>query len=93
MPRNLEFLQEFLKIIKEDLLFTAGENAKKFRVSTKSANDIMMGVRLLENLRRISSLTGDQELLKKSKAGIESYKTSLKAEEAKKQEKPKKIVR
>ena len=28
-------LQEFLKIIKEDLLFTAGENAKKFRVSTR----------------------------------------------------------
>ena len=82
-------IQEFLQVIKTDLFFAAKEYAKKFRLSTQSTNDIMMGVRLLEDLRRISSLTGDQELFKKSKAGIESYKSSLRAEEEKKQGKEK----
>ena len=79
--------QDFLKVLKDDLFFAAGENANKFRISTQSANDIMMGVRLLEDLRRISSLTGDEKLTKKSKAGIESYKTSLKLEEERKEKK------
>ena len=58
-------LQEFLKLIKDDLFFAAGENAKKFRLSTQSVHDIMMGVRLLEDLRRISSLTGDEKTIQK----------------------------
>ena len=74
-------LQEFLEMVKDLLFLAAGENANKFRLSTKSPADMFVAVRLLEDLRRIASLTGDQELVKKSKAGIDSYRASVEAEE------------
>ena len=88
-------LQEFLEMVKDLLFLAAGENANKFRLSTKSPADMLVAVRLLEDLRRIASLTGDQELVKKSKAGIDSYRASVEAEEkakekAKEKEKEKK---
>ena len=74
-------LQEYLQVVKDSLFFAARENSNKFRLSTKSPADILMGVKLLEDLRRIASLTNDNHLVKKSKSGIDSYKASLEAEE------------
>ena len=82
-------LQEFLKLIKETLFFAAGENANKFRLSTKSPADMLAGIRLLEDLRRIASLTGDAELVKKSKSGIDSYRATVEAEEKEKEKEKK----
>ena len=77
-------IQEYLAMVKEVLFFAAGENANKFRLSTKSPNDMNMGIRLLEDLRRIANLTNDGELVRKSKSGIDSYKAAIEAEEKKK---------
>ena len=74
-------LQEHVKLIKEDLFYAATEYANKYRISTKSTNDMNYAIALLDDLRRICSIVGDDELLKKSKAGIDSYKATLEAEE------------
>ncbi len=80
-------LQEFLQFVKDNLFFSAGENANKFRLSTKSPADMLVGIKLLEDLRRIASLTNDPELVKKAKSGIDSYRASIEAEEKAKESK------
>ena len=76
--------QEFLQCVKDNLFFAAGENANKFRLSTKSPADMLTGIKLLEDLRRIASLTNDPELVKKAKSGTDSYRASIEAEEKEK---------
>ena len=88
-PR-LEFyydLQEHIQIIKDDLFFAATEYANKYRISTKSPNDINYAISLLDDLKRICSVIGDDELLRKCKAGIDSYKASLEADQKMKDKK------
>ncbi|MDH5716086.1 MAG: hypothetical protein OEZ22_00435 [Spirochaetia bacterium] len=82
--------QELLKIIKESLFEASNQYRDKFELSTKSVNDLLYAIRLLEDLRRISSLTGDPDLVKKSKSGIESYQTRLESIEKEKEKKKKK---
>ncbi len=78
--------QEMLKIVKEALFDASGQYRNKYEISSKSTNDLLYAMKLLEDLRRISSMTGDQELSKKCKSGIEAYKARLeKAEKKKKQ--------
>ncbi|MDH5720295.1 MAG: hypothetical protein OEZ13_06685 [Spirochaetia bacterium] len=81
--------QEMLKFIKEILLDASGHMRDKFELSTKSTVDLIFAIRLLEDLRRISSLTGDPELVKKSKSGIDSYQSRLESIEKDKKEKKK----
>ena len=80
--------QELLTIIKEALFDASNQFRDKFELSTKSNNDLLLAVKLLEDLRRICSMMGDTEQAKKAKAGIESYRARLEAiaaeEEAKK---------
>lgn len=73
--------QEMLNIIKEALFSASNQYRDKFEISTKSSNDLVYAMKLLEDLRKISTMTGDQELGKKCKSGIDSYKTRIKAEE------------
>ena len=81
--------QELLSIVKESLFDASSQYRNKFEISSKSTNDLVYAVKLLEDLRRISSMTGDQELSKKCKSGIESYKARLKSLAKKKNAKKK----
>ncbi len=77
--------REFLDTIKEDLLDASNQYRNKFELSTKSNNDLLYAVYLLESLRRIASLIGDPELVKKAKSGVESYRSRMEADEKEKQ--------
>ena len=76
--------QEMLNIIKEALFSASAQYRDKFEISTKSSNDLVYAMKLLEDLRKIATMTGDQELSKKCKSGIDSYKTRIKSEEKEK---------
>ncbi len=80
-------LQEHLQAIKDSLFFAATEYANKFRLSTKSPSDIIYAVKLLEYLKRVCIITGDDLLMKKCKSGIDSYRATLEAEEKEKERK------
>jgi len=82
--------QEMLKLVKDSLFMASNEYRNKFELSTKSNNDLKHAIRLLEDLRRIASLTNDPELTKKAKSGIESYKARVESSDAKKQASKKK---
>ncbi len=73
--------QELLQTVKQDLLEASGKYRNKYELSTKSSNDLVYAIKLLEDLKVICSLMGDEELLKKSKAGIDAYKARLEADE------------
>lgn len=76
--------QEMLKTVKDALFDASGQYRNKFEISSKSSNDLVFAVKLLEDLRKISSMTGDSELSKKCKSGIEAYKSRLKKADKKK---------
>lgn len=76
--------QELLNIVKDALFNSSNQYRDKFEISTKSTNDLVFAVKLLEDLRKISGMTGDQELSKKCKTGIDSYKSRLKTIEKEK---------
>lgn len=76
--------QEFLTMIKDDLFDASNQYRNKFEISTKSPPDLVYAVRLLQDLKRISSMTGDNELSKKCKSGIDAYKSRLKNADKKK---------
>ena len=78
--------QELLNMVKTDLFDASNQYRNKFEISTKSSNDLVYAVRLLEDLRRIASMTGDTELSKKCKSGIDTYKARLKTADKKKQQ-------
>jgi len=71
--------QELLHIVKEALFNASNEYRNKFEISTKSSNDLVYAVKLLEDLKRIASMTGDAELSKKCKSGIDAYNARLKS--------------
>jgi hypothetical protein len=77
--------QEMLNIVKEALFSASAQYRDKFEISTKSSNDLVYAMKLLQDLRKIATMTGDNELGKKCKSGIDSYKTRIKAEEKEKQ--------
>lgn len=81
--------QEYLDTIKEDLFESSNQFRNKFELSTKSNNDLLYAIRLLEALKRIASLTGDPELVKKAKSGIESYRARVESTEDKNKKKKK----
>lgn len=76
--------QELLNIVKEALFNASNMYRDKFEISTKSPNDLVFATKLLQDLRKISTMTGDQELSKKCKAGIDSYKARIKTEDKEK---------
>lgn len=82
--------QELLGVVKESIMNASNEFRDKFELSTKQNSDLLRAIRLLEVLRRICSLTGDDELMKKSKAGIESYRARIESEEDKSKKKRRK---
>ncbi|MCB1147685.1 MAG: hypothetical protein KDK41_13765 [Leptospiraceae bacterium] len=82
--------QELLTTVKDALMNASNEFRDKFELSTKQNSDLLRAIRLLEVLRRICSLTGDDELMKKSKAGIEAYRARIESEEDKDNKKKKK---
>jgi len=75
--------QELLTVIKEGLFAASSQYRNKYEISTKSSNDLVYAMKLLEDLRKIASMTGDQELAKKCKSGIDSCKSRLKENEKK----------
>lgn len=76
--------QEMLNIVKDALFSASNQYRDKFEISTKSSNDLVYAMKLLQDLRKIATMTGDTELGKKCKSGIDSYKTRIKAEEKEK---------
>ncbi|MES0488712.1 MAG: hypothetical protein ABUK01_01890 [Leptospirales bacterium] len=76
--------QELLNTVKETLFDASSQYRSKFEISTKSTNDLVYAMKMLEDLRRIASMTGDMELSKKCKSGIESYKARIAVETKKK---------
>jgi len=77
--------QELLNTVKDALFNASAQYRDKFEISTKSTNDLVFAMKLLEDLRKISAMTGDQELSKKCKAGVDSYKARIKSEQKEKQ--------
>jgi hypothetical protein len=77
--------QEMLNIVKDALFSASAQYRDKFEISTKSSNDLVYAMKLLQDLRKIATMTGDVELGKKCKSGIDSYKTRIKAEEKSKE--------
>lgn len=77
--------QEMLQIVKEDLFQASNHYRDKFELSTKSPNDILHAIKLLEALKRIASLTGDDELAKRCKSGIEAYRSRIETDEKEKE--------
>ncbi|MDH4199998.1 MAG: hypothetical protein OEV66_06415 [Spirochaetia bacterium] len=73
--------QEMLGIVKEALFSASNQYRDKFEISTKSSADLVYAMKLLEDLRKIATMTGDQELGKKCKSGVDSYKARIKADE------------
>lgn len=73
--------QEMLNLIKEGLFDASGHYRNKYELSTKSKNDLLHAVRLLESLKRIAMLTGDPETIKKCKSGIDTYKSRIETED------------
>lgn len=73
--------EELLGIVKEDLFSASNHFRDKYELSTKSNNDLLHAIRLLESLKRIGSLMGDEEVVKKTKSGIEAYKSRIEASE------------
>lgn len=81
--------QEMLEHIKGLLFEVSNQYRNKYELSTKSNDDLRYAIRLLTDLKRIASLTGDPELAKKVKAGIDSYRTRIESEEIKKKKRKK----
>ncbi|MCS6985031.1 MAG: hypothetical protein NZM25_07915 [Leptospiraceae bacterium] len=79
--------QEMLELVKEDLFQASNHYRDKFELSTKSPNDILHAIKLLEALKRIASLMGDTELVKRCKSGIEAYRSRIEADEKEKEKK------
>ncbi len=82
-PREIYYYdrQEMLELLKEDMFNASNHYRDKFELSTKSPNDIVHAIKLLEGLRRVASLTGDDELVKRCKAGIEAYRSRIETDE------------
>jgi len=76
--------QELLNIVKEALFSASNQYRDKFEISTKSSNDLVLAMKLLQDLRKIATMTGDTELGKKCKSGVDSYKSRIAAEEKEK---------
>ncbi|RME90576.1 MAG: hypothetical protein D6767_06630 [Candidatus Hydrogenedentota bacterium] len=79
--------QELLSLVKTQLFDASGEFRNKYELSTKSNNDLIKAIRLLEDLKRICAVTGDSELAQKAKAGIEAYRNRIEASEEEKKKK------
>lgn len=81
--------QELLTEVKEDLFEASNHYRDKFELSTKSPNDLLAAVRLLESLKRIAMVMRDDEILKKAKSGIEAYQARLESDEEEKKKQSK----
>jgi len=76
--------QEHLQLVKDMLFEVSNKFRNKFELSSKSDNDLMMAVKLLRDLRSISSVMGDDEMAKKAKSGIDAYMARLEKDKPKK---------
>lgn len=81
--------QELLTEVKEDLFEASNHYRDKFELSTKSPNDLLAAVRLLEALKRIAMVMRDDEILKKAKSGIEAYQARLESDDDEKKKQAK----
>ena len=72
---------ELLNNVKQGLFAASDKYRDRYELSTKSNHDLLYSIKLLQELKRICSLMGDDATLKKSQAGIDAYKTRIKAEE------------
>ncbi len=81
---------ELLNIVKEGLFDASGHYRNKYELSTKSKNDLVHAIHLLESLKRIALLTGDPDTIKKCKTGIDTYKARIESTDEE-EEKAKKV--
>lgn len=81
---------ELLNNVKQGLFVASDKYRDKYEISTKSNHDLLYSVKLLQELKRICSLMGDDEMLKKSQAGIDAYKARIEADEEQGKKKKKK---
>lgn len=79
--------QELMEAVKNDLFYASNEYRNKYELSTKSNNDLLYAIRLLEAIKRIASMFGDSEMVKKTKAGIDSYRSRIEESEDSKKKK------
>ena len=76
--------KEMTEMLKEDLFDASNRYRDKFEISTKSTNDMVMAIRLLEALKRVAAATKDDAVGAKAKTGIDSYKARLEADKEEK---------